>query len=151
MLKKVALTLTAILVVVVTGIAASYWWSNRVPSRPKNVSPDAVFLWAPYVGVPAARRGWWMGCERKPRQQTWCTLNNIDGSLEYEGDFLPYVPGVPLAELNIDADKTRENKIFVGGAFVPIVYLKNGAILIPAAKYQEGKRIMDLRYTPNGR
>ena len=143
MLKKVALTLTAILVVVVTGIAASYWWSNRVPSRPKNVSPGAVFLWAPYVGLPAARRGWWMGCERKPPQRTWCTLSDVDATLNYEGEFLPYVEGVSLGKLEIDAEKTREEKIWVRDALVPIVYLKNGDILIPSANYKTGKQVLE--------
>jgi hypothetical protein len=91
MLKKVALTLTAILVVAVTGIATLYWRSNTIPRHPNNVSPSAVFLWAPYVGVPSGRRGWWMACEHKPPQRTWCTLSDVDGTLKYEGEFLPYV------------------------------------------------------------
>ncbi|HZE81439.1 MAG TPA: hypothetical protein VE604_11085 [Candidatus Polarisedimenticolia bacterium] len=149
MLKKVALTLTAILVVVVTGIAALYWRSNTIPGRPNNVSPSAVFLWAPYVGLPAARRGWWMSCEHQPPQPARCALSDIDGTLKYEGEFLPYVAGVAVGKLDIDAEKTREYKIWVGDALVPIVYLKNGEILIPSSRYEEGKRILDLKHKPD--
>jgi hypothetical protein len=143
MLKKVALTLTAILVVVITGIAALYWRSNTIPRHPNNVSPSAVFLWAPYVGVPTGRRGWWMACEHKLQQRPWCTLSDVDGTLKYEGEFLPYVEGESLGKLEIDAEKTREEKIWVGDALVPIVYLKSGDILIPSANYQTGKQVLE--------
>jgi hypothetical protein len=120
MLKKVTLTLTAILVVVISGIAALYWRSNTIPRHPNNVSPSAVFLRAPYVGAPTGRRGWWMACEHKLQQRPWCTLSDVDGTLKYEGGFLPYVEGESLGKLEIDAEKTREEKIWVGDALVPL-------------------------------
>jgi len=38
--------------------------------------------------------------------------------------------------------KTRDNKVWVGRALVPLVYLENGDILIPAAKFEDGVRLL---------
>src|SRR5882724_9635294 len=82
-------------------------------------------------------------------QPARCALSDIDGTLKYEGEFLPYVAGVAVGKLDIDAEKAREYKIWVGDALVPIVYLKNGEILIPSSRYEEGKRILDLKHKPD--
>ena len=45
--------------------------------------------------------------------------------------------GVPKAnrELQIDASESVDNKVWVGNILVPVVYLKNGKILVPAQRY----------------
>src|SRR5712675_1060352 len=128
----------------VAGICGPYWWSNTIPSRPKGVAANAVFLWAPYVGLPESRRGWWLVCwEADARNH--CKLDGVDGSLEYEGEFVSYghKGPVPANQLRINPTKTREHKVWVGDALVPLVYLDNGQILIPASQYEEGKRLLD--------
>ena len=127
----------------IIGVVGAYWWTSRVPSRPAGVPANAVFLWAPAVGLPAPRRGDWLACWEES-EQILCQLNDIDGSLEYKGEFLPYAHkrAIPADELKIDSVKTRRNKVWVGKALVPLVCLENGDTLIPASKYDEGVRLL---------
>lgn len=131
---------TAVLVGVIAG---AYWWSGRVPGRPKTVAADAVFLWAPAVGVPGPRRGWWLSCSEDGGRDR-CRISTVDGKLEYEGEFVVFgdkghvLPG----QLKIDAKKSGENWVSIAGALVPLVVLENGKVLLPAAKYEEGARLL---------
>jgi hypothetical protein len=136
----------AIVAFLIVGVVGVYWWTNRVPSRPPGVRADAVFLWAPAVGLPAPRRGDWLACWEESGQ-ILCQLSDIDGSVEYKGEFIPYDQRVPIpaGELRIDSMKTRRNKVWVGSALVPLVCLANGNILIPASKYEEGVRLLERR------
>ena len=53
-------------------------------------------------------------------------------------------------QLKIDPEKTRDNKVWIGEALVPLVYLQNGEILIPVDKYDEGARLVEKARTgPN--
>ena len=126
------------------GIVVGYWWSNTIPSRPKGVSANAVFLWAPYVGLPATRRGWWISCWEEPGHNR-CRLSGMKGNTEHEGEFVPYghKGPVPADQLKIDPNKTREYKVWVQDAFVPLVFLENEEILVPAGKYEEAARILN--------
>lgn len=130
--------------IAVIGVVGAYWWSNTVPSRPKGVASDAVFLWAPYVGFPGPRRGWWLVCSEQAGH-IYCTLSDVNGNLEYNGQFVPYdrQAAIFANELRIDTIKTREHKVWVGEALVPLVYLDDGEVLIPASKYEEGTRLLD--------
>jgi hypothetical protein len=96
----------------IIGVAAAYWWANTVPMHPKGVSPTAVFLWAPYVGFPGPRRGSWIACSEQARQNR-CTLNEIDGTIEYEGGFVPYgrKDAINADQLKIDPVKSRDYKV----------------------------------------
>ncbi len=100
------------------------------------------------LGVPAPRRGDWLACWEE-KEQTLCQLNDIDGSMEYEGEFIPFGhKSRPTADqLRIDAMKTRRNKVWVGKALVPLVCLENGDILIPASKYAEGVELLMSKQT----
>jgi hypothetical protein len=146
LLEKVVYIVGAIMAALIIGIVVAYWWTTRVPSRPDGVRADAVFLWAPAVGVPAPRRGDWLGCWEEG-QQILCQLNNIDGRLEYKGEFVLYSAKVPIppSTLKIDSIKTRWDAVWVGGALVPLVYLQSGDILVPAVKYDEGVRLLQRR------
>jgi hypothetical protein len=137
-------------VVLVLGIVGAYWHSNTQPSKPKGISADAVFLWAPYVGVPGPRRGWWLSCRQKLKGSIWCTLSEIDGATKYEGEFIPYQKGVIVASdvLKIDPIKSRELGVWIDHKNVPLVFLENGEILIPASKYDEGRRLLDSEKAP---
>jgi hypothetical protein len=142
--RKIGIALAAIMFVLLGGVVVSYWWSNTVPRRPKGVSGNAVFLWAPYVGVPGPRRGWWLACWEQSGTD-YCRLNRVDGTTDFEGQFVPYhgTRPVPADQLRIDPSKTQENKVWVGDALVPLVYLEGGEILIPASSYEDGKRLLD--------
>jgi hypothetical protein len=142
---KVLALLFAFVVLVIVGMASSYWWANTVPSRPRGVSREAVFLWAPYVGVPGPRRGWWIVCWKSLGEHIICRESEIDGAAKYEGEFIPYGARSLLApdSLIIDPVKSRELGVWIDHKNIPLVFLKNGEILIPAAKYEEGRRVID--------
>jgi hypothetical protein len=124
-------------------VAGAFWWSGQVPSRPKTVSPDAVFLWAPNIGVPGPRRGSWLSCKAEAGHNT-CKLSDIDGGAQFEGDFVSFPDRglVPAEQLEIDPKKTTKNNVWVDDKLVPIVVLKNGRILAPAIKYQDAERML---------
>jgi hypothetical protein len=142
--EKAVYTVAAIIVLLIAGVVGAYWWSGTVPSRPKGVAANAVFLWAPYVGFPGPRRGSWLLCWENAGHNG-CRLSDVDGNTEYEGDFVQYGDKGPLGvdQLKIDPEKSRDLKVWVGHAFVPLVYLENGKILIPANKYEEGRRLLE--------
>lgn len=144
LLEKICYTLLTIVVMLILGLVGAYWWAATVPSRPKAVAPNAVFLWAPHVGFPGPRRGWWLSCAEGAGQDH-CKLSDVDGNTEYEGGFVPYLSkhSVPVDQLKIDSEKTGEHKLWIGKALVPLVYLENGEILIPASKYQEGVQLLE--------
>src|ERR1700726_4068247 len=117
LLEKAVYMVGAIMAVLIIGIVVAYWWTTRVPSRPDEVRADAVFLWAPAVGLPAPRRGDWLACWEEG-QQILCQLNDIDGKLEYKGEFVRYgAKGpIPASVLKINSIKTRDDKVWVGEA-----------------------------------
>ncbi len=125
-------------------IIAAYWWSNREPSKPKDVPQSAVFMWAPYDGIPGPRRGWWLHCDQKTTS-FWCTVNQVDGTLKYQGEYIPYHIGTEIAATNlrIDAVKSRKFGVWIEHKNIPIIYMQNGEILIPASRYEEGKQILN--------
>jgi hypothetical protein len=128
----------------VVGLIAAYWWANQIPGRPRGVAVNAVFLWAPHVGFPGPRRGWWLSCSEQAGHDR-CKLDDVDGKTEYEGEFVPYRDKGPLPanELKIDPEKTADNKVWIGNALVPLVFLKNGKVLIPAVEYDQGVRLLE--------
>ncbi len=129
----------------VIGIKCAYWWANTPPSRPMGVPSSAVFLWAPSVGLPSPRRGNWLNCWADASGHNQCRLTAQNGVLLYQGEFIPYgqAAAVPSSQLTINSAKSREHRLWVGGELVPLVYLGNGQILIPAIKYKEGSALLD--------
>jgi len=142
--EKAVYTAAALVTLMIAGLVGAYWWSSRVPSRPRGVAANSVFLWAPHVGFPGPRRGWWLSCWENAGHNL-CKLSDFDGNAEYEGEFVPYGDkgALPADQLKIDPEKTRENKVWIGSALVPLVCLENGKVLIPASKYQEGARLLE--------
>lgn len=52
---------------------------------------------------------------------------------------------LPADQLKIDPEKTRDNKVWIGSALVPLVFLQDGKVLIPSSKYEEGARLLEQR------
>lgn len=143
--EKVVTGILGVLLAGILSVIVGYWWSNTVPSRPRSVAPNAAFLWAPHVGLPAPRRGWWLACW-EDRGSDRCRLSNIGGVTEFEGDYVPYNEKgpLPLERLQIAARKTeRATKFWIGGALVPLVHLKDGSVLIPVVRLKQGRAALD--------
>jgi len=124
------------------------WWNNRVPRRPKGVPDDAVFLDWGIPKVPTSKGGDWLNCWPEPEVgRDRCRLTHADGTVRYEGDFIPYPAGgsVPADQLRIEPVRTQENSLWVGFAFVPVIQLTNGKILIPTDYYEEAVKLLEDR------
>lgn len=131
------------MVIALLGTIGAFWWAGTIPRRPKAVAANATFLWAPHVGLPGPRRGAWLSCSEDAGHNR-CHLYDIDGQIEYEGEFALYGDkgSIPSDQLKIDAEKTGDKNVWIGTELVPLVFLQNGKVLIPATKYEEGVRLL---------
>jgi hypothetical protein len=156
--------MTAIKALVITGgIAlvlgvAVYWWADTPPRRPPSVSGNAVFLWGPPVGLPAPKRGGWIMCWFDSQQKVdRCRIAEVNGSLLYEGIFVSYegqasIPDVDLvidskttnlAQERVAIDATSQESMAPATRWVPLIYLRNGEVLIPQKGYDRGRQRLD--------
>jgi len=148
LLGKIVLAAYAVVILAVGAIVGAYWWSNVPPSRPKGLMANSVWVWAPFVGLPGPKRGVWIGCSKEGRKgPCLCQITDKDGRTEYAGPFLSYKGSVPESDLAINAEETQahrmEQGVFMNETLVPLVYLKNGDILIPEARYDHVKLLLD--------
>ncbi len=81
------------------GLVATYWWAGQIPSKPKGVAANAMFLWAPHLGFPGPRRGWWLSCWEEGGHNR-CMLNNVNGEAEYDGEFIPFGQKGPILPIS---------------------------------------------------
>jgi hypothetical protein len=114
------------------------------PSRPSNVVPSAVFLWAPATPFPASKLGDWVNCWFDQNGKAIrCRVTNQDGRVRYEGVFRSYPDSSVVVDRSfpIDASATgdRFKWLYVKDDYVPIIHLRGGSILIPAEEYERGK------------
>ncbi len=80
-----------------------------------------------------------------PSQATYgCRLTGVNGDLVYKGEFVPYYERVQedARTISIDPVRSRNHRLWVGQELVPLVYLDDGQVLIPAAKVEEGISIL---------
>jgi hypothetical protein len=126
------------------GTPALYWWSGTTPGRPKTVASNAVFLWAPNLPFPRPRRGSWLSCSCDAGHDH-CTLSTVDGVHEYSGEYITYGSQTAAidGQLGIDPKESTKNGVWVGEVLVPLVYLRDGEILIPKDRYDDGAQILD--------
>jgi hypothetical protein len=141
MVKSIALFLAAAGIVVLV-ISGAYWWSNVPPRRPNDVSSRAIFLWAGHLGLPAPKHGTWIDCW-VDSDNNKCKLIDMNGTPEYEGVFLADTGStpVPMSDLEILSEQTSQSVnlwVRVNGQLIPLVFLRDGAVLIPKEAYQEG-------------
>jgi hypothetical protein len=148
-LRIISIVVASIFAMLIIGLIVAYRVSNTVPGRPAGVSSDAVFLWAPYVGFPRPRNGSWMSCRKQNENHIDCVLSAMNGASKYRGAFVPYYHKAVLniGPLPIDPAKTRDDSVWIKDELVPLVYLTNGEILVPAEGYQQGQKILDSRHT----
>lgn len=148
-LHKASLIIVLIIGIVAAGITGAYWWSNVPPKRPPDVSADAVFLWTGGLGLPAPKHGTWIECWTDAAEGVnKCRLTEMDGKITYEGVFLTNTGKNPVSESDLKIDtETTSNRTFwvrfdmLRGA--PLVFLRNGIVLIPRDAYEEGMATLE--------
>lgn len=66
-------------------------------------------------------------------------MTSLKGETEYEGTFAEYPTkhAIPSGQLKIDPERSRDHKVWIDGALVPIVYLRNGSVLVPTEAYEQ--------------
>lgn len=146
---KIAKALIIFVLLVVMYVVGQFWWAGVTPRRPSALPADAAFLWAPYRDIPKAVKGIWLNCWQDPAGRDQCRVSRQNGSLIYQGEFIPYKRNapVPARELIIDPVKSREYVFGVGDGpceVVPLVFLTGGQVLIPGSKYEEGLKQLAL-------
>jgi len=143
-MKKVVVLVLASVGLLFLVISGAYWWSNTPPRRPSGVSGNAVFLWAGHLGLPAPKHGTWIECWTDSRARVnRCRLTEMDGTRAFEGAFLADTSkaAVPQSELEILGEQTSQSVdlwVRVNSELVPLVFLRNGKLLIPSDAYEEG-------------
>lgn len=128
----------------IVAIVAAFWWAGVPPRRPRSLPRGAVFLWGPHLGIPKPKKGLWLNCWQGASGRDQGGLSQQNGERIYQGEYLSYKQAYPVAESErkIDAVKSDGLCLWVDGELVPLVYLKNGQILIPAARYVEGAKLL---------
>lgn len=140
-------TVTAVPGLLIMLVIGRLWYNSVGPFRPRSVPKTAVLLRGPEVGFPGGPQGRWLACwESKGADR--CRLSALDGTTKYESVFVPYGRKAPLPadQLDIDTNKTTEEDaeaIWLNNTWVPLIYLKNGDVLIPASQYDKGVLILD--------
>jgi hypothetical protein len=155
---KLTFALSAIAVIFVTYLVGTFWWADRPPRRPTSVSPMAVYWPGLALGLPGPRHGAWVACWFDRQQSSdQCRIDTVDGRALFEGTYSPYLSRVPIRsdELLIDlaAMSKAQEQVEVatsagessspGPQMVPLIYLRNGDVLIPQKSYDTGRRRLD--------
>ncbi len=141
---KVMVSVATVGLIAALAIAVAYWWANVPPPRPKDVASGAVFLWTGHLGLPGAKHGTWIECwADMGHAANACRLTEMDGRVTYEGAFLADTGKTPIpqSDLEILSEQTSQSvNLWVRsqGQLVPLVFLKDGNVLIPRDAYQEG-------------
>jgi hypothetical protein len=156
--EKLTTALASVVALFVVGVIGAFWWARMPPRRPSDVPATAVYYPGLAVGLPAHKRGSWVYCWFDTVQNMdRCRVTSVKGEFQYQGVFLPYQRHgpVPENELAIDpqlmADEqeqvevveSNEESSSPGFKVVPLVYLRNGEILIPERAYETGKKRLD--------
>jgi hypothetical protein len=122
----------AVLILAIVGTATN-WWSSipHEPKRPSAVPEDAVW-------IAESKSGQWILCMVKEYgDKAQCTFWDYSGTLVYQGDFRIYreSPLSPNKKLDIDTQRTGEPGVFIHDVFIPVIFLTDHKILIPAEAY----------------
>jgi hypothetical protein len=143
-----AATWTArILLLCGAALALLSWLAARVPARPKNLPPGALFIPSAPEPFEFSPHGLWVGCWQTGFTNR-CIVTSAGGEPEYDGEFLPLQGVGPIPENQLHpvfredaghlwtwSERLRKS--------VPIVCLANGVILLPSEDFDELKSRFD--------
>lgn len=147
-----------IILLLIVAIKCLYWWADTPPKRPSNVPSDAIWIWALPTGLPSPKRGDRAKCWFDLKQNVnRCRVTCFNGEHDYEGTFLPYEGHAPLPEIELVIDCKRTNLAqervglnatslksdSPGTKYIPLIYLRNGEVLIPEKGYESDLQRLD--------
>lgn len=125
---------------VLISVLALYWWSNTPPKRPQAVSNSAVWIWGSRGPLPGPKDGRWVTCsvsDLAPDVQ--CDVWEKSGQRVFSGAFLSYRAKAYRRQEQLAIDLRRTGSLWASvdsnGTSLPIVFLSNEDILIPASEY----------------
>jgi len=158
-LEKRIIWIIGIAVLVLTALLRlNYWWANIPPKRPASVPATAGYCGGLATTFPGSKRGEWVNCWFDSEQNAdRCRVTFVNGRLLYEGVYLPYQRQTPIpqgellidsmtmnrAQEQVEVDASSGESSEPGLQVVPLVYLRNGEVLIPAKAYEVGKKRLD--------
>ncbi|MGA9882647.1 MAG: hypothetical protein WBQ34_02890 [Candidatus Acidiferrales bacterium] len=158
-IEKRVICIAGITIVVLAALLwLNYLWANVPPPRPANVPPTATYYGGLATTFPYPKRGQWVNCWfDSERNADLCRVTSFDGRLVYQGIYLSYPRQTPLPETDLLIDSKTMNRaqeqIAVeasghessepGIQGVPLVYLRDGDVLMPAKAYEAGKKRLE--------
>ncbi len=124
------------------------WWTGRPPRRPSGLSAQALYIERGTVPFKISSTGEWLDCWFDESEHfDRCKLTDVKGKVEFEDVFLPYEGQSPIPKSDLILDARRTGNVWTGthekGVLYPVVYLANGAILIPRSDYEKAKQTVD--------
>ena len=130
------------------------WWGSHIPKRPSNISASGIFIERGSVPFKISMHGDWLDCWEDVGTNTdHCRLTDEGGVLKFEDVFLPYDARAVIPQAQLQIDRNRTGHLWMGVAAqnvsLPIVFLQNGAILLPQSEFQKAKKVVD--FWVNGR
>jgi hypothetical protein len=153
MKDRLAISIAIVMFALIVGIPVSFMWRASIPPpTPQNLSARAIYIERGTTPFKITRTGDWLDCWFDDREKVdRCQMTDLRGAVEFEDIFVP-LPGHPpamTADLQFDS-KTGSLRTGsdVDGKWVavPIVFLRDGAVLIPKSRYDEGKALLNGTY-----
>jgi hypothetical protein len=131
---------------VVVPVIAVLWWAGRPPQRPHSVSSNALHVELRKAGFTLHKTAYWLDCWLdKDSNVDRCRLTDAKGTGLFEDVFLQCPGGqnpLPQSELVLRArwngyswSRSRDK-----GIKVPVVYLKDGRVLLSRSLYAQAKQ-----------
>jgi hypothetical protein len=157
--KRLVWVIGIVILLLAAMLKLNHWWANLPPKRPANVPSTAGYYGGLATPFPSLKRGDWVTCWfDSGKNVDRCRVTHVDGTLIYEGVYLPYQSQTPIpqSELLIDSDAMNlaQEQVDVGTPWtkgsdvmdfrvVPLVCLHNGKVLIPEKAYVQGSKRLD--------
>jgi hypothetical protein len=166
--KRITAAGVFVLLLLFIGFVYFLWWEKQPPPRPTHLPSTAVYYRGLALPFIINKNGDWVYCWFDTTQNSdRCRVTFVDGTLLFQGVFLPYRRQTPVprdellidpemmntAQEQVEVDASIEESTVPGMCVVPLVFLRNGEILIPEKAYTSEKKRLDevgTRRKPSG-
>lgn len=134
--------LAGVVVVLLIAVAVVFvlsWWGARIPSRPKDISENGVFLERGAVPFQFSTHGDWADCWQDSNGKlTRCRFTDEAGVVEFEDVFISETgtSEIRAGDLKIDTSRTASLR-----TSPPLIFLHDGDILLPRSQFEKAKQV----------